>query len=160
MAKLKYNLKIQCKIKEGRMKRAPFVIGFFGDDAESIVAADTLEGLLGNNAKVGVSKDVRQVGNEELLDPENATDVKDVKVLARYQGTNPDDRSELTTVILPGISPEATETQITDFVKTLWVEAFDGNARKINQIISISSTPVNIKVGGMTNEQLGRIDIG
>lgn len=145
MALTRYNFPVQCKIKEGRMKKSPYTVGFFQDDAQAEAFRVSLQSILANKAKVGTSKAIVAVGNEELADPENPTDIFDVKVLARY--VSPIDatiKSDLETIMIPNVAPGWSDADITNLVKTMWTKDNGGTERQLNVIYSVTKISHNV----------------
>lgn len=161
MALTRYNFSIQCKIKEGRIKSKPYMVGYFQNDSQAEAFRGQLQQLQANNGKVGMSKAMVEVANEELAVPYSATDILDVKVLCRYvNSSNTAIKSELVTVIIPNVSPEMTDSAITDLVTKMVVLDQANGENFVNTVLSITKTPHNVSTDTTTSEQGSPVQIG
>ena len=106
MAVSRYNMPIRSKIKVGRMKSFPCVVGYFNSDIEAEAARVYIQSLMANYASVGLTKTLVQNNEGELADPPSINDTFDIQLILG-NSTNADVR-QLTTI--PGANTDISPT--------------------------------------------------
>lgn len=106
MAVARYNMPIRSKVKVGRMKSFPCVVGYFASDLEAEAARVYIQSLMANYASVGLTKTLVQNNEGELADPPSVNDTFDIQLILG-SSVNGDVR-QLTTI--PGANSDINAT--------------------------------------------------
>lgn len=140
MSLTKFNAKIQCKIQEGWMKKAPYVVFWAPTESKAIEAATALRNILGNRATVGLSRTIKVVGNEEIVSP-NPKDFVDCRLLARYKDEVDEENStDWEMIYIPHCKQDVTISELGEMLKHCVAKEDKG----YNQFMSLSKYPVNV----------------
>lgn len=156
MALHRYNFSWHGKVVSGRVKKSPYVVGWFQQDGQAQTAAQYYGAMLANGATVGVTKVTIEYPNPELPSPANLDgDMVDAKVLCRYlHPTDKTIKSDMHTVWLPAIKQSVTDSDIALMLAQFYVLDNQGTERPINDIINVSRNKVNVDVGSYVQEPM------
>ena len=154
MAVTRYNSSLHGKVVAGKMKKSPYIVGYFETDAEALAWNSDIQEIQANGCKLGLSKVIREFDNPELSDPHTETDTYDGIVEAWYSVPGSSKRQGYKKVVLPNLVPGVTDQQMRDIVLQMYTELNDGSFEKFNQCGDVLKRPANVVTGGITSERM------